>query len=183
MDLIYSIDELILKWVTKIAHKIQDLTGRNNFFLAKIMLWGVIINCLVICFNYYFKVLVMDTDIISMILNIIITLIYSSFINRCTQAERASMESETPTMYFANGIMQKLTRFIITVYTVGMLPINVYEIIKGNFIFFEILHTSGYICLVLFTYLCVVTPKPPSKSKIKQWIEKMFKARFLPANG
>lgn len=182
MDLVFKIDKIILAGYTKLSHKFQDLTGRTNFFLAKIAIWGVIIASLVICFNFYFRVLVRETDWASLIINILLALIYSLFLIKCTNAEKDALNNSERKMHFPNGVVQQIARLILVFLAATFIPKDIYCLYKSEYIIFELLYTIGYYSMVSFTYLVIVTPKPPSKSKIKKWIESFSKPKVVMNN-
>ena len=88
MDLIVRLDKIILSFFTKLAHSFQRLTGRTNYFLAKVFLF-VLMTCVVIdVANYWFLFLgKYRTSILSLIFSSLLVWYFMDTIYNCDKAD------------------------------------------------------------------------------------------------
>lgn len=180
MDFLQRIDAKILSFFTKISHKFQIMTGRTNFFLSNIFLTLFALNVTENIINYWFNILTRKTNIVS--------LLFSLFFVVLISRDKINLKKADDTLFDSDGLSAK-PRFslssnhivrlimlafaclsIISIYliVIGVPPAKISRV-------FEIFHEMFPMILVCYYYFIEVTPLPPGKSKIKEWLESFGK--------
>ncbi len=176
METLKMLDSAILAFFTKIIHRVQIVTGKTNFFLAKLALCAVTIDVMILIFNYWFPLLGEQTNAIGTVLCILVFLLFISMMTKCDQAEQAA-QSNNPTKFMIE--FPPFVRFgwILCVSSI-VFPTEIVRLMDANGIFiFKFWSLIGSIGFVAFIYLVNVHPLPPGKSKVREWI-KSFAAGF-----
>ena len=173
MELFNKIDDAVLLWFTKISHQFQRLTGRTNFFLAKI---GFVLGSLFLITgvsNYFFHIIPGHHDsILELIMFLVLTPLWFRDIRRCDEAEEKTLLSPTQAkLPITPGIRLLCLAFACT---------DVIDIMfnsHSSYFIFEVLHKDYGIALTIFLYFASVDLLPPSQSEVSQWLE-AFRATF-----
>ncbi len=165
------IDKKILDRITKIAHWFQRLTGKNNFFLAKVFAWFLASASALAVGNYYYPLLLDKTSITDVFFHTLMTIFALGFAYSCdTQDSLAKTGKKTRSVmrlfYGYWHIRMPIVFFVITILPssilrVSLTPMAIIQLFVDGHVF--------YYFLVI--YLVCVEPLPPSKSKVKEFLE------------
>lgn len=183
MYLFQFVDDAVLDFCTKVAHSFQRLTGRTNFFIAKIGITMASISVVINIMNYFHQILYDEGSMFWLVFSIIVLLsmfVLGSFLDKADELSQLSgervkfPETSVPFRSCAARLMWILFSCTSTLYTADM--------------FFE--HRFGIIDVVeriflpygalVYSYFIAVDPLPPLKSKIRQWMEKFSKVQREP---
>lgn len=169
MNFIKAIDAKILSFFTKISHKFQRLTGRTNFFLAKICLCVLALSVMVMVANYWFPLLGRDGNIFSLIVSVVFIFI-ARRMYYCDKAEDEVL-TEEKTNFFAedNNLMGRILLLFLSILDLFgfLMAINM----PRGILIFKVLDCLYFPVYSAFMYFIVVMPLPPGKSKIQEWAE------------
>jgi hypothetical protein len=172
-------DSLILKLFTNISHKFQRLTGKTNFFLAKIA--TVIVGSAIFMdlINYWLHVFEPPPSLISVIINGGMLVWMFLLMSVCDIAEQNALSSERTKTDFGSLTREPWFRLLLAfnVFMIMIMLPRFYPVLTKTQFIAMLIRSLGYIAMVSFCYLINVDPLPPSKSKIKEWIES-FAAGF-----
>ena len=173
-----ELDTAILARFTKFSHWFQRLTGRTNFFLARICLMVLALSVLVGIVNFWFPVLTHKTSSLSLFFNILWTVLISVDNKKIGEADDRAGVDDTPAkmIFFIRcpGFARVLFILFVFVGLAGTYGVLIDPKYKAVVRVFEILHNSFGAAIVCYYYLIDVTPLPPGKSKVRQWIEGLF---------
>lgn len=175
MKIIVGLDQLVINFVEKIAHKLQDWTGKNNFWFARAILF-VYVGASIIAHGY---ILENNEDkyepvFPKFIVDVVIAIFFLGFTFQLEQAV-------SRTGKFKNFMAQ--TGGFITFFRISylLIVVNAHAILFLRDMifdddFYKLLTSLSYIT---FLYLMCGTPKPPSESKIKKFLKSLFQKREL----
>lgn len=176
MNIVETLDSVILKFFTKISHRIQIVTGKTNFFLAKIALCVMIIDLMIVILNYWLSLLEKQTDLVVFVFETFALLMYILITMICDQAEQsAQLDNPTKFPFEPTPILRLIILFSACILIIPMDIKNV-TTLQGAFIF-KFYRLLADIAFVAYIYLISVHPLPPGKSKIRELIES-FAAGF-----
>lgn len=190
MKYAYALDAAILAWFTGISHQFQRLTGRTNFFLAKLCLCGASTSILVFVLNYWMPLLSVPSDLLFAIVMGIFLLYFLVRMRHADQMEeRSSRINEhirlpedwmlrnefVPFPAYLTEIHQKnaLARLGHLAFCTFFFILSLYIdlVAPGGLLFFKLLKNIYFPCMVASDYFMAVFPLPPGKSKIREWAE------------
>lgn len=191
MNILERIDESILELFTKFSHWFQRLTGRTNYFLAKICVFLMITSMLFIIINIWVPILSYIPSstarlfepflfLIGMLACILQIYILDKSENNLYEAsERVRAPS-----FFEGSYRWRLVLGLMSILFLSLffLPDSRKGILIANIFFY---------CYPLFfwlaSYFVMVDPLPPGKSKVRQWVENIQagfqKRQPLPSGG
>lgn len=177
MKVVEALDSPILAFFTNISHRIQIVTGKTNFFLAKVALCAVIIDIMITILNYWFPLLEKQTNLIYTIFEILILFACISVTTECDRAEQ-SAQSDNPTKspLECSSVLRLTVLFFLCAMSI---PMDIKSLMVSHGVFaFKFYHLISDIAFIAYVYLISVHPLPPGKSKIREWIES-FAAGFM----
>lgn len=177
MKLLAPIDNFLLGICTKIAHNFQILTGKTNFFIAKIGIFASSIDTLIVIANYFDQILVRKTSLLSLIFNVFFNLALLLDAMGCERAEKTSNFSNERVIdpwLFLN--LNHSERFRIIWFL-----LSVMETIRGYFCAISPKHSFADVLdavlfpygIAIFFYFIAIEPLSPRKSKIREWVDKL----------
>lgn len=186
-----KMDNKILSYIEKFCHKFQKLTGRTNFFIAKIVAYFMLASLLCNNINFYTKILVDDTPIFAFITNGILSLLIFFDLYQYDLAERDKFRQVKQYRIFIMGSdgtlgnrFMLLIRILYFVFAIIAFPRLIKNLSISNYKFFEIISYLYEIEFILLSYLISITPLPPSKSQISEFISNIFHSKILiPQNS
>ena len=182
MNLFRRLDDSILKCFTKISHAYQILTGKTNFFLAKLALFFSGIIFVTIILNYFHPILSHKTDLFLMLMTSLLVLVLVVYVQNCNKIEDEFQSSGNLLGLF---ILQAVKdRYLLRVMWIWFGCLSSSEIIyhlssspPSILLFFaEVLFDSFGLESFFFFYFIAVTPLPPCKGKIRELLRSLFKA-------
>lgn len=173
-DLSFSLDGYLMSKVTKFSHYLQRTLGITNYFVAKI---GIALASLALSMgilDYFIPFLHSHTTKFSFFIKglCIIDMIWRSFL--CSKAEEAMYESDVKPAFLLRLSGNTFWRLC----WIGFLAIDLAyfpgswkknhlpDIVDENFF------SLG---LAIFYYFIAVNPLPPGKSKVREWINGLFR--------
>ena len=170
------LDEKILSICTAFAHWFQRLTGRTNFFIAKMGIFITVSATMVRTANYFHNFLSFQASPISLSLYVIINVFYFRYACKCDQAENEALASDVRARHFNLGKSWRMVWFFATLFSVGdyLLKASTGGI---NIWTLEAISSMFAFGVCIFEYFVDVNPLPPGKSKVRKWIEN-FAAGF-----
>lgn len=176
MNTLEKIDDLLINGVEAFSHKFQILTGKNCFFLAKVML------VITICFSFVgiFCVykneekiagLVIAFTTFGLIIALSFSLIYSyKFVeNECIKMLQRGLKN--PSRLSNKDRLSLIIPASILIFF--SIPAYYNSPDHPVFLIFMPFLTA---CIVLSLYFSYCTPLPPGTSKVKQWINSFKEA-------
>lgn len=180
MEKIIAIDNLILSFFTKISHKFYRLTGRTNFFLAKLAICVLVASTMTVIFSYWFPaILGFQPQSLLVALSGIVSVACLVNMVLCDKAEKSAFSDQrvrifnpwyySPLDRVIHVFMALICFFLIILY------LNI-DSGKGYFIF-KALYSAFLPADVAFKYFISIDPPTPGKSKIREWVE-AFSAGF-----
>ncbi|MFA7194053.1 MAG: hypothetical protein WC087_04010 [Candidatus Paceibacterota bacterium] len=175
MKIIVGLDQLLINFVEKIAHKLQDWTGKNNFWFARAILF-VFVGSAIIAHGFMLenKEDKYEPVFPQFILDMVIAIFFLGF---TFQLEQAVSRTGKFKNFMAQpwGIMPYFRIFYVLYIVCGQSRLFLRDMIF-DVDFYRVLTSLSYItCL----YLMCGTPKPPSESKIKKFLKSLFQKREL----
>ncbi len=184
MNILERIDALILSLFTKISHKFQIMTGRTNYFLAKVSLTLLGFQTLLAAANYWFPIDNRPTTAYYIISIFFVAVFISIDKNNCDKAEKSSFVNQVSVKpkFFWNEvwifpIIGVVLRIFFMVVIIFAIPKNFGRIFLVNPLksrVFEALRELTLENLTCYWYLIQVTPLATGQSKIRQWVDSLF---------
>src|SRR3989344_4942120 len=165
------IDDLYLKFFTVFSHWFQRLTGRTNFFLAKIAAAVVLAQVAVSIGNYFSPVLSVKTDLFGLVMSGIATLILLMYFVGCDEAEARAFRGNN-SKYLISPLVHerwfRLLSLIFVLFTSPFIPHFIFKALTQNSKtwYFEMIDLLGAPAFTAFLYLVNVDPMLPQKSKV-----------------
>jgi hypothetical protein len=183
MKLIERIDSAFLKLFTKFSHWFQRLTGKTNFFLARICLVIVVLGSMIFVFNFWIPLLSHPTRPYDVFLSglFIPMMVYVEAHLKKAEDDFGGNVAIKPIIQsaFIGSIFQVL-RTLMMLLLILSTPWDIYSFFDGHLKgvwLFNLLHEMSYRCFASFYYFIAVDPLPPGKSRVRQWIE-LFRFGF-----
>lgn len=171
MGLIIKIDAVFLAFFNRIARAFARLTGKSNFFLAKIAVWLVIISAMTTALNYWLPILARKTNPFIAALYGYAALLFLTDIYRCDRAEDAATNDER-TRIFSPAIYSPIFRALIVIMGVITAPSAIFDIASSAGIMLaKILDNSYMPAFAAFIYFASLDPPQMGKSKVREWVE------------
>ncbi len=160
------IDDFLINWIfQRFAHWFEKITGLNNFWLAR---FCVCIFALVPFLKYVMGETYSPTWApLHALTPVVVVLIFFKVINQTEQETMANLQFGVANTYR----IYPQTRLLVVFIAITLL-------------IFSMLGLEQSILLVIFYYFLACTPRPPSKSLFKKWLEKiqqMFISHLAPA--
>lgn len=170
-----ELDKNLLERFTKFCHWFQRMTGRTNFFLAKIVVWLLACSTIVSVVNYYYRVLVNETDLLSCVISIILTPLFLRDAYLCDKSEGDSLSTTKAKRRYTADFewLRKYLVFLI----IFIVPAMISNLMESHFNPLQFLKEFYFWGIFLFSYLANVDPLPPGKSKVREFAESLI-ARF-----
>lgn len=179
MKPIVAIDNLALSFFTKISHKFYRLTGRTNFFLAKLAICVIAASVMTVVFSYWFpSILGFQPSLFYVVISGIVSILCLFVMIICDKAEKSAFNDKRVRLFSPldySPLNRVLWIFFALILLFMELPM-LFNSEKGYFIF-KALYSAFPWAVVAFKYLISVDPPSPGKSKIREWIE-AFSAGF-----
>jgi len=179
MKYLLVLDEGVLALCTKFSHWLQRLTGRTNYFLAKIGVIMSFFSILTEIFNYFQPILRYPTSLFSVVIDCLVVTNCVARVWDCDKMEEANGTSDTQIKSRWDNPTWRLIWLIFTAWdlygTIGL--INTHSHIP--FLPLELVSQSFAIDLAVFYYFVAVHPLPPGKSKVRQWVESLSGVKNL----
>ena len=174
MEFVTSVDNYFISLFTKLSDWFMRLTGRTNFFLAKIMVCVMIASCMVSVINFWFPLLSFPTTILGMVFNGTISLTLLTLLTPCDEAEK-NVFSHKRMLFF---IHTPILRFVSLMFTFNVVPLLFFiVIVTSKGIIDNAINNAYMVSSTAFLYLTSIHPPTPGKSKIREWAES-FAAGF-----
>lgn len=149
------LDGLLLGAAQRLCDKTQRLFGLTKFRLQK---WALIVSTVFYCGFYVFD----QRPVIAVLLSIYIA--GSLFLVRIIEMQESEFLKNGGLVMPPFGVLQRI--FWFSAYLILALP----GLSSENY--GDRLLSYGLLCYVLFIYLSDCIPRPPSKSKMREWSEK-----------
>ncbi|MDO8743305.1 MAG: hypothetical protein Q7J30_01995 [Candidatus Azambacteria bacterium] len=184
MRLTKAVDDFFLSFFTKISHNVYWLTGRTNFFLAKLALCVMVASVMVVIFNYWFPAMLGYRSAPFQVAACgLISMFCLADMVRCDKAEKSAFNDERVRMF--NPLYYSPSNRVLWIFIANiMLFLAAFLFIinqwKGYFIF-NALDFAFSPAIVAFKYFISVDPPSPGKSKIREWIESLSAGFWKPA--
>lgn len=185
-----ALDTWLLALCTKFAHAFQRLTGKTNFFLAKIGIMIATLHMVIAMIDFWYPILLQEKTSLSKFLFELVLLIltYSTVydLDKADDEQQLSLERvmnpSLPNRYDRYGWVFRSLFLFFVVYDTGDV---FFQSKHSSLSTLEMLHSvSLSFGITVFNYFVIVEPLRPGKSKIKQWIEKLsFGSRELASAG
>lgn len=179
MILVIVVDNFVLSFFTKISHKFYKLTGRTNFFLAKLAMCLAVASIMIPIIGFWFPLLSSKLSVIAVIIFVFVSLILLRDMYNCDRAE-ANIFSSSRTKFFGSFSYSPNWRILWLIFAIfDVIKIFIIFFISSNqgIFLFKILNEMFGIDIMLFNYFISVDPPTPGKSKIREWAES-FSAGF-----
>lgn len=171
MALIVKVDAIFLAFFNRVAWGFARLTGKSNFFLAKTMVWIVIISAMTTALNYWLPILARKTNPFIAALYGSAALLFLADLYRCDQAEAATMNDKR-TRIFSPAIYSPVFRFLLVFVNIITVPAAIFDIMSSAGIMpAKILDYSYMPAFTAFLYFAALDPPQVGKSKIREWAE------------
>lgn len=181
MSLLQRIDAVILSFFTKISHKFQILTGRTNFFLAKCCLVIMALTIVTKILNFFIPLVnYKKSDLVNLLLNLVWVYWISKDLKNTKTADENILDNERARVPFVIGGNNYFFRLIWLLFVLLFDIPNITLVLAGITApkihwLFEILSFGLASSILAFVYFVAVTPLPPGKSKVRQWLESFGK--------
>ncbi len=172
MKTIIGIDHFFIAFFEKIAHWLQDWTGKNNFWFARIVIFAYLA---IVIISSQFMLKDKDTAFLSplsFVVGILVAfmfLIFSYMIEQRT-SQHSKFKNSFSNPYFDAALL----RITLIVFFMIDIPLNLRDGFISTFEIYEGMRDVTYLTI---WYLLCVTPKPPSDSKIKKILKSLFQKR------
>lgn len=187
--MIEELDNKILSVFTKICHKIQSITGKNNYYFAKIIAYLCATCTLIEATNYYYPILIKQTDFIVCLINILITFVLLRDAYICDKLESEKISRVKQYHIFFAKIDHGYIRLFLVLFYLLVGIIEIIEIItfinynKSDYnIFLEIIYITYPFLFSILVYLLSVDPMPPNAGKIKELVLSFILGKQLALN-
>ncbi len=172
----FTLDSLLLKYATKISHWFQKITGKTNFFVARLGICITFVGATMIFFDQFFHIFWENATLYSGLLYLSFYSIWAVrniFLSRKAEEHWLSGAKSKLRFYGDSPMLRIVGMFIFCFANMLVLIVNA-----------RMLSTIPGECLMMgiltFIYFMSVDPLPPCKSKIRKWIENIASI-FSPA--
>ncbi len=168
---IQKLDDAILGFFTWVAHAFQRRTGRNNYFLAKIMLF-MMGGHLILSISNYFSGAFYPSDkgntfnVVMEAMGLFILFMDSV---TCDQASRDNLAPQRVQLYMNALLHTARARILISGLGILTVLLFVTEVIIGKLgsareLIWDVSFHLIFVALPCYLYLVEVTPLPPTRS-------------------
>lgn len=165
-----ALDRKIIEKLTKFSHWFQKLTGLTCYFFAKLGLFIVLHSLVIRAMNYFSPIITAHSSPIDILLLFFFG--YLSAVEMC--ALNRAQENNTQGQVKVGGFSRQFRMFL-WIFLMYEMYFLVFSIRNAPFKLLEILAYVGFpFGTLFFCYFIEVTPLPPGKSKVRQWIEGFF---------
>jgi hypothetical protein len=167
-----QVDDWLISKSTKFAHWFQRLTGRTNFFLAKLGLLICGINVVLVIANYFTQFLAIRTPLFVTFIYTLVLFLLVGYTVKLDEADRSQQQSEERAKVSITSSSALIWRMYWLINLLLQCPIAILTFeptLVG--ILKEICSIGFFLGMVIFHYFIVVDPLPPRKSRIRQWVE------------
>ena len=170
MEFFKKVDAKLIGFFTKISHRFQRLTGRTNFFLAKIALCVVGLSLMSQVADYFLSLFGIGTSALSVVLALGAATVVISWAYECDEAKHGVYAEEKAKRNFMPPEADPVCiRIIFLALLVPWITVFLAVVVSPNGILaFKILLSLYAPALVTFLYFIAVDPLPPGKSKIRE---------------
>lgn len=162
------LDAKLMGFFTSFSHKFQRMTGKTNFFIAKIIAWLIASACFVEIINFFHRILLRETNLLSCIFFIIITIIFLRYSYKCKQSEENVFSGTKTKIFFLSHYIIRTILFLATCSSIPAIFINISRAPIPILQFYREFYLIGF---PFFLYFIEINPLPPAKSKVKKFIE------------
>lgn len=178
MRLVITVDTILLSFFTKISHKFYWLTGKTNFFLAKIAICILVASSMTVVFNYWFPLMLgYSVPLPFIIFYTIISISLLKKMNLCDKAENFIFNNDRVKVFHPMDYSLP-TRFLWICGTILVIfLLFVITTSSDGYFIFKALAYAYTPTTMAFYYFIAVDPPAPGKSKIREWAES-FSAGF-----
>lgn len=187
MNPLKTIDNFILGGFTKFAHAFQILTGKTNFFLAKIGTTMAALEVGIHAVNYFYPTLLGEkTNGLLFILYLwLLSILFRDTLNLDKAEKNASTSSEKVMIDRITNRGTPAYRLILVFLSLDATIRLVVSLLDKTTA--HPIHTFTsplfFYGLIIFYYFTAVDPLPPAKSKVRQWFEKLSLASAKPVEA
>ncbi len=171
------IDQTVLILFTKFSHWFQVLTGKNNYFLARVSLMVVAMNFMLSILDYWFPDLLDHSSYLITVIFMPFPIIYFwGYIGLLIECEKKS-ENPSDVLYqvplpLSRKIFEISRLLFLAVFLLLEAPMIGVDIIRWRHnVIFQSVWNLTFFFLTAVCYLVDVTPLPRGKSKIRKWLE------------
>lgn len=177
------IDGWALRFCTNIAHTFQLLTGRTNFFIAKLGVLFASVDITLRMAGYFHPFPHHPKSMFDIIIGIIYMPIIISRALKLDEADKhSSNSSEKAAIPGITNASSFLVRILWLVFAIQDTLWVVVEHSRPDYNFIDILLAVSFSYgLLVFYYFIEVEPLRPQKSKIRQWVENLSFGLLRPA--
>ncbi|MBI2063478.1 MAG: hypothetical protein HYT65_00580 [Candidatus Yanofskybacteria bacterium] len=168
-----ALDGKIIEKFTKFSHWFQKLTGLTCYFFAKMGLFVVLVGLFLRVLNYFIQFLTIETILpaLDIFFLFFFGLIFLRKIYLCNKAEENLFSSEVIRVEKESFVFRIWCLFFLVLDTTFLMP----DLYEARYIMLEIMGRTGFFMgFTIYNYFVEVTPLPPGKSKVRQWIEGFF---------
>jgi hypothetical protein len=179
-----ALDSRLMYFCTKVAHAFQRLTGRTNFFIAKIGITMGAVAFTIGVTNYFRQVLPHKGYLVSVIIGLIALVVMTFDMMALDRADEQSQPSTErvmiPGITGRSRLWMRLAWFyFVCSDTIVLITAFVSLGVTLPWIL-EIAHSAGLSYgLFIFYYFIAVEPLKPQKGKIREWIESLSSSPAL----
>lgn len=172
MRLILTVDSALLSFFNKIVRAFARLTGRSNFFLAKIMMCISTSGAMIATANYWFPLLPIRSSLLFMIIMALVALLAINNMVECDKAEDITLQDEQtkpmPPIYYTPRI--RMIYVILSIPWLFFVIPYCFNHEKG-FWWAKMIFACYTLALTAYYYFIVLDPPQVGTSKIREWAE------------
>lgn len=190
LEKLEALDARIIGLSTRFSHWFQRLTGRTNFFIAKIGVGMTALSVFGMIINYWKHIFfTISTDLSTVMTAFIVLTWLAMIVYSCDDAENKLYSNSSPQKVRYLGLEQggmpdnAIWRLFLLTFTFLSIPLKVYQMghIRTSYYLMEILtglfFTMG---MTVASYFLVIDPLPPAESRVKEWIDNLSTAFARP---
>lgn len=171
--MLLRIDKNILCFCTKFAHWLQEMTGKTNFFIAKIGIFGTSISVMMDIANYLNQFFAIKTSFFGALISFIIWVgMFFDAVNLDKADKHAGVSEERVVLSPLTARTSPGRRILLialSVFDTTLIFLNLNQ--KLNVVLFLVNMIFFAYGLAIFYYFSAVEPLRPGKSKIRKWLE------------
>lgn len=172
MQLVLTIDGVLLSFFNKIARVFARLTGRSNFFLAKISVCILTSGAMIATANYWFPLLHLRSSPLYMVTMALVALLAINDMVKCDEAESITLRNEQtkpmPPIYYTPTI--RMIYIILSVPWLLFVTPAMFQSREG-FWWAKTIFACYTLALAAHYYFAALDPPSVGKSKIREWAE------------
>ena len=162
------LDKTLLDFFERFSHWFQEMFGKDNFWLARVFSWFF-------CFLCFYTWLVPIQNFPQ--IPIIDSLMFFLMRWKIREGESSvSYSGDNPSknkMAISSWEQGSRLRWLIFFIVISILSIRSYALnnFETSSLLMAIVNIAKFICIVCIFYLAACTPKPPSKNKVRKFVE------------